>query len=48
MERVTGIGGVFFRADDPKALVAHLVNETDIEPDDLDAIRRLLEEGSQR
>ena len=33
---------------DPKALVAHLVRENEIEPGDLEAIRQMLEEGSQR
>jgi predicted transcriptional regulator len=30
---------------DPKALVAHLVRENDIEAGDLEAIRRMLEDG---
>jgi predicted transcriptional regulator len=33
---------------DPKALVAHLVRENDIEPGDLESIRRMLEEDAQR
>ena len=44
---VSDLVSTLFKGD-PKALVAHLVNESDIEPDDLDAIRKLLEEGSQR
>jgi len=44
---VTDLVSTLFSGD-PKALVAHLVNESDIQPGDLAAIRKLLEEGSQR
>ncbi len=33
MERVTGLGGVFFKADDPKALVEWYVTHLGIETD---------------
>ena len=44
---VSDLVATIFKGD-PKALVAHLVRENDIEADDLEAIRRMLEEDAQR
>lgn len=44
---VSDLVSTLFKGD-PKELVAHLVSESDIEPDDLEAIRKLIDEGSQR
>lgn len=40
---VSNLMGTLF-AGDPKALVTHLVRESDLEPGDLETLRRLLEE----
>ena len=44
---VSDLVATIFKGD-PKALVAHLVRENDIEADDLEAIRRMLEEDAMR
>ena len=44
---VSDLVSTMFKGD-PKALVAHLVRESDIEAGDVDAIRKLLEEGARK
>jgi predicted transcriptional regulator len=44
---VSDLVATIFKGD-PKALVAHLVRENDIEPGDLESIRRMLEEDTKR
>ena len=44
---VSDLVSTMFKGD-PRALVAHLVRETDIEAGDLEAIRKLLEKGARK
>jgi predicted transcriptional regulator len=44
---VSDLVATIFKGD-PKALVAHLVRDNDIEPGDLESIRRMLEEDTKR